>query len=190
MKKLYVLICLLMFSTSVYAVDLTESQQRILQLAYQHGENIHYKNQTYGETIASIVYQETKAGAKQYQHNGLIVGDKSKKGHYKSLGVMQVQLPAARDVFRWYPEIMISYFGQPYDPTDEELIVALLTDINFNILIGSAYFHKMLELKHSWSKAILAYNRGPYNNGVDPNQYVKKVKHWRKKIILPLIEKK
>jgi len=188
MKKLYILLCLFLFSTQVYAVDLSESQERILQLAYHHGSQIHYRNQTYGETIASIVYQETKAGAKIYQRNGIIVGDKSKKGHYKSLGVMQVQIPAARDVFRWYPQIMYSYFGRPCYPTDEELIVALLTDVHFNIEVGAAYFRKMLELKHSWSEAILAYNRGAGNDGTDPNNYVQKVKLWRSKIILPLVK--
>jgi hypothetical protein len=189
MKKLYVLLCLFLFSSQVYAVDLTQNQERILQLAYHHGSQIHYKNQSYGETIAAIVYQETKAGAKRYQRNGIIVGDKSRKGHYKSLGVMQIQIPAARDVFRWYPEIMFSYFGRPYYPTDEEIIVALLTDVYFNIEVGTAYFHKMLEMKKSWSGAILAYNRGVANDGTDPNNYVHLVKKWRLEIVLPLIKK-
>lgn len=189
MKKLYVLLCLFFLSTSAFSATLTEDQNNILKLAYHYGNEIHFENETYGETVASIIYQETKAGSVIYQKNGVIVGDRSKRGHYKSLGVAQVQLPAVRDVFRWYPEILYSYFGRPYYPADEELIVALLTDDEFNIQIAAAYFRKMLEIKKYWSKAILAYNRGLNNNGKDPNNYVKKVKYWRKHIILPLIKK-
>jgi len=186
MKKL-ILVILLLCSTHAYALDST--QTHILNLAIKYGSQIHHNNQTYGETIASIVYQESKAGHKRYQRNGLIVGDRSKRGSYKSLGPMQVQLPSSRDVERWYPEIFKGYFGL-YSPTDEELIVALLTNVDFNIQVGTAYFKKMLEIRKYWSQAILAYNRGANNDGQDPNQYVKKVKHWRKTIIIPFIENK
>ncbi len=186
MKKL-ILTILLLCSTQVYALD--DSQIHILKLAHKYGSQIHHNGQTYGETVASIVYQESKAGAKQYQRNGVIVGDRSKRGHYKSLGPMQVQLPAARDIEKWYPEIFKGYFGR-FSPTDEELIVALLTNVDFNIQIGTAYFRKMLEIRKYWSKAILAYNRGANNDGRDPNNYVKKVKYWREKIIIPFIKNK
>lgn len=187
MKKLFLVISLLLCFSSAHAVELSKRQQHVLKTAYKYGEQINWRGKTYGETLASIVFQETKAGAKRYQRNGIIVGDRSKTGHFKSLGPMQVQLPAARDVERWYPIIFKTYFGK-YSPTDEELIVALLTNVEFNIRVGAAYFEKMLEIKNSWSQAILAYNRGPYNDGSDPNDYVAKVKYWRIKIVLPFLK--
>lgn len=190
MKKRILLSALMVFLcfSFAHAAQLTQMQKHVLKNAYKYGSQIHFRNQTYGETLASIVYQESKAGAKTYQRNGLIVGDRTRRGHFKSLGPMQVQLPAARDVERWYPSIFHGYFGS-YSPTDEELIVALLTDIDFNIQIGAAYFKKMIHIKKNWSQAILAYNRGAYNDGTDPNQYVRKVKMWRLKIIKPFLEK-
>jgi len=187
MKKLILMIGILLCFSTAHAIELSNVQKYVLKTAYKYGTQIEWRGQTYGETLASIVFQETKAGAKIYQRNGIIVGDRSKTGHYKSLGPMQVQIPAARDVERWYPIIFKTYFGK-YSPTNEELIVALLTYIDFNIRVGAAYFEKMLEMKKSWSQAILAYNRGPYNNGFDPNNYVAKVKNWRLKIILPFLK--
>ena len=186
MKRLIIISLVLLCFTQAQATTLDSTQSHIIKLAYKYGSQIHYRGQTYGETVASIVYQESKAGAKRYQRRGVIVGDRSKKGHYKSLGPMQVQVPAARDVERWYPEIFKGYFGQ-FSPTNEELIVALLTDMDFNVQVGTAYFRKMLTVRGSWSKAILAYNRGAGNDGTDPNDYVRKVKMWRVKIILPFL---
>jgi len=187
MKKMILMIMVLLCFSSAHAVELSDIQQHVLKAAYKYGSQIKIHGQTYGETVASIAYQESKAGSKCYQRNGVIVGDRSKRGHYKSLGPMQVQIPAARDVERWYPSIFHGYFGQ-YSPTDEELIVALLINIDFNIQVGAAYFKKMLKRKGSWSKAILAYNRGVGNDGTDPNDYVRKVKLWRIKIILPFLK--
>ena len=189
MKKLFLLVCVFLCFTVSGAYALDNTQDRVLSLAYKYGSQIHFRGDTFGETVAAIAYQETKAGAKIYQRKGIIVGDRAKSGHYKSLGPMQVQLPAARDVFRWYPEIMHDYFGRLTSPTDEEVIVALLTNTKFNIQVGAAYFRKMLEKKKSWHEAILAYNRGAANDGTDPNDYVNKVKMWRKTIVLPFLKK-
>lgn len=190
MKKRILLSLIMVFLcfSVVHAIELSNIQKYVLKSAHKYGSQINFQNQTYGETLASIAFQESKAGAKIYQRNGLIVGDRTRSGHFKSLGPMQVQLPAARDVEHWYPAIYQGYFGV-YSPTDEELIVALLTDVDFNIQVGAAYFKKMLQVKKNWSAAILAYNRGAGNDGTDPNDYVYKVKKWRIKIVKPFLNK-
>lgn len=191
MKKvlLFVTICVFAFSIPALAkpIKLEMVQYASLSLAYKYGQQIIYKGERWGETAASICWQESKGSFSKYTTNGVVLGDMNSKGKPKSLGGMQVQGPAARDVEKWYPIIFKLKFG-PYTPTDEELIIALLTDLDFNIQVGVAYFRKMLELKNgNWSEAILAYNRGSANDGQDPNDYVRKVKHWRKTVIRPFL---
>ena len=188
MKRLIVAILVMIFTATItYASNLSETQKENLALAYHYGQQIEFRGQNFGETVAAILFQESKAGSEIYQINGIIVGDRKSKYNYKSLGPMQVQIPAVRDVGRWYPHIFEKYF-ETNIPTNEELLVLLLTDSEFNIEVGAAYFQKMLELTGSWSRAILAYNRGANNNGNDPNDYVRKVKHWRLTVILPFIK--
>lgn len=180
MKSTILLVMLVFISIPTFAME--DYQKKVLTYAYKYGNRIQYLNQGWGETVTSIVYQESKGGKSIYLRNGVVVGDRNSKGKYKSLGVMQVQLPAARDVQRWYPIVFKSKFGN-YNPTDEELIYALLSDYRFNISVGSWYFIKMLELTGNWRQAILAYNTGLNNNGNDPNDYVNKVLRWRKTIV-------
>lgn len=189
MKRILLAVILLCVCTSAYArLELEPDQYYTLQIAYKYGSQIHYKGDTWGETAAAIVWQETKGGWSKYKRNGVIVGDLDQHGVPKSLGRMQVQIPAARDVERWYPIIFQAKFGE-YSPTDEELIIALLTDVDFNIQTGVAYFRKMLELKNgNWSEAILAYNRGSGNDGRDINNYIPMVKKWRKEIVQPFLK--
>lgn len=178
--KLYIVMLLIAGCvTNVCALD--TSQIKVMMYAHSYGDTLLYKNQGFGDTIASIVFQETKAGYHKYVKSGVIVGDKNKFGKPKSLGVMQVQLPAARDVERWFPSIIKSHFNNRI-PTDEELIIELLTDYKFNIRVGSWYYVKMLQLSKNWRKSILAYNRGLHNDGKDPNDYVRKVLHWRSQL--------
>lgn len=186
MIKKFLFICVLLcFSTSASAIDLTLSQKIVLKMAYKIGNKYRVKNDTWGETAAAIIFQESHANSNKFKINGIIIGDKNRRGKPKSLGPGQVQLPAARDVEKWFPEIFKKKFGN-FSPTEEELIIALLTDIEFNIEVSVAYFVKMVELADSWEKAILAYNRGLNNNGKDPNDYVEKVKKWRSQIVIPL----
>jgi hypothetical protein len=167
--------------------NLSINQEMCIRLAYKYGQRIEYRGQRYGETVASILLQESHANRKVFQKNGVVIGDKDKRGYPKSLGPMQMQLPTARDLERWMPHVFENKFG-PFSPTDEELIIALLTDIDFNIQMGAAYFEYLLNKKGSWSKAILAYNRGPGGTG-DPENYMAKVKQWRLDIVLPFLRK-
>lgn len=182
----YVMLCVIGLSLlnvdDTLGCELENYQKEILQFAYDYGNAINYLNQGWGETIASIVYQESKAGYKLYERHGVIVGDRDSRGRYKSLGVMQVQLPAARDTLRWFPSISKEHFGD-YPPTDEELIYKLLSNYKFNIQIGSLYFIKMLQLTNQWRAAILAYNAGLNNKGRDTNDYVRKVLNWRNTVL-------
>lgn len=190
MKKFFVFVVLFLsvfLATDSLAQKFEYQQMVHLMFAYNYGNTLQYKGQGWGETIASILYQETHGGHSRYVENGIIVGDMDHRGKPKSLGLMQVQLPSARDVERWFPDVFFQKFGED-SPTEEELIIALLSDYRFNIVVGSHYFMKMLELKGSWREAILAYNRGAGNDGADPNDYVKKVLKWRKEIVLPMVQ--
>lgn len=184
----FILICFLLLPSLSFADcnNLTEGQLANLKLAYQYGEQITFRGDTFGETVASILWQESKAGCDLYKTKGFIVGDLTSKGKPKSLGIMQVQLRSARDVERWYPEVFEKHFGKE-SPSDEDLILRLLLITEFNIEVGCKYYQKMLGSKKDWKKSILAYNRGASNDGRDPNNYVKRVKQWRKKIILKRI---
>jgi len=158
-----ILLCFLLLPNISFAVDcniLTEDQISNLKMAYTIGQKITFNNDHFGETIASILWQETKAGCEKYRSNGFIVGDKNRKGKPKSLGLMQVQIRAARDVEKWYPKIFEKEFGKNYSPTNEELLIRLLIQPEFNISVGAAYYKKMLSIKKNWRKSILAYNRG------------------------------
>ena len=186
MKYIFIFF-LLLFPLNVSAIQLDDYQIKYLNYAYKYGNSITYMGQGWGETIASIILQESFAGHKKFTDNGIIIGDKNNQGKPKSLGIMQVQLPAAKDVGRWYPEVFKDKFGDR-NPSDEELLIALLIDYRFNIHIGTHYFLKMLEIKQNWRQAILAYNRGANNNGIDYNGYVNKVLNWRLNTVLKLIK--
>lgn len=168
---------------TVSATELSRNQQRCIELAYKHGNRITFNGDNFGETVAAMLFQESKANYKKYQKNGVVMGDGTHKGFPKSMGPMQVQLATARDIEKWYPTLFKLKFG-PHSPTDKELVHELLNDVEFNIQCGAAYFQKMLEVKRDYKRAILAYNRGP-GDPVDKYDYVNKVLHWREAVVLP-----
>lgn len=127
---------------AVFELSFTKEQQYWLDLAYTEGSKIGMP-----ETIQAIILQESTAGV-----NGPI-GDIGNGFGRRSYCPMQVTIRAARDVFRSYPELDVY-------PTDEELLVALLTDDVFCVRMGTLYFSLMLSRTSSWSQAVLAYNRG------------------------------
>ena len=177
-------LCLVSF-TSPAEAKFSDNQIAVMKMAYKHGNRIQWRGEGWGRTFAAVIWQESKGNWKRYQVNGVVVGDMDRHGNPKSLGPSQMQLLTARDIERWYPILFKLKFG-PYSPTDEELIIALLIDIEFNIQCGAAYFDYLLHLKNDWRKAVLAYNRGPGGIG-DPNDYVSKVTSWRKTIIPKII---
>lgn len=184
MKIIISVLLFVFISINVFGYDLTEEQIQNIKIAYEIGNEIVWRGETYGETVAAILFQESHAGSEKFKTRGVILGDLNSRGKYKSLGLMQIQVPALRDVLRWYPEILKKYFN--YIPSNETLLLELLFNDKFNIEVGALYFAKMLELKGSWTKAILAYNIG-VNGKVDINNYVNSVKKYRIDIILPLL---
>jgi hypothetical protein len=184
MKKFLLLfICVFMFSTPALAQqrELEMGQIATLLMAKRFGNEINEFGETWPRVCMSILYQESWANHTRYQTNGVVVGDKDSRGRAKSLGPMQVQRETARFVGSTkYPDIFWRQFGT-LTPTDEELTIALLTDLEFNIEIGCNYFHYLLvRYNGNWRKAILAYNRGPggVEDGRDPNNYLSRVLGW------------
>lgn len=169
-------------------IELEKEQAECLTMVYEIGNSIRAYGDTWGQTIASIAYQESWCNGKKWQTHGVVVGDMNSKGMPRSLGIMQVQVPTARWVNSKYPELFRNQYGY-ITPSDEEIAIDLLIDNKFNILIGSHFYKLMLSYRHgNMNKAILSYNRGMGKNLTDVNDYVRKVKHWRKTIIIPFIK--
>ena len=167
-------------------VMLERGQIEAIDIAYRYGGEIHFRGDTWGETSASIIYQESHANRKKFQTNGVVVGDWNKKGKPRSLGPAQVQMETAKFVMKHYPHVQRAKYGR-LTPTDEEIIIDLLVDVDFNIHCGVHYFEWLLHKKGDVRKAILAYNRGPGGVG-DPNDYVNSVIKWRKTVIRPFLK--
>ena len=196
MRKLIVAVCVtavLVFTgipISAKTIDLEPRQEACIETAYRIGKEIYLYGDTWGETAASIAYQESHCGRDKFRTNGVVVGDINSKGKPRSLGVMQVQVPTARHVGRMFPHVFQYKYGDRI-PTDEELTIDLLVDMEFNIRVGVHYFAWLLEYRNGdWNKAVLSYNRGTGQRLNDINDYVRKVKKWRKKIVLPFIRDK
>ena len=125
-----------------------KDQERLLNIAYEEGELIGYP-----ETIQGILLQET------------IAGQLGRMGDYhlgfgkKSYGVMQIRLDTARDMVRRNPELG-SY------KSDEDLLIRLVTDDEFNIRVGARYFQILMQqhpnAAQGWSRAVSAYNCGSH----------------------------
>jgi len=181
----------LVTNTTSYAkniVTLEEEQVKCIQMVYDISNKIEIYGDTWGETIASIAYQESWCNGSHWRRHGVVVGDINSKGVPRSLGIMQVQVPTAKWVNKKFPYIFKKKYGDRM-PLDEELIIDLLIDNKFNIEVGSHYFISMLSYrKGNWEKAILSYNRGMGRNPKDINNYVYMVKKWRKTIILPFLK--
>lgn len=161
----YLIVLILLLPCPSHALE--DNQRELLLYANEYASQFGW-----GETISSILYQESKAGASIYRNYGVVVGDRGTSGGYKSLGVMQIQLETARDIIRWFPHLADKNIS------DIELSYKLLADDKFSIRLGTWYFIKLYEIKGSWREAILAYNIGP-SGTVDINNYVDKVLHWR-----------
>jgi len=130
------------------AMDFDPSQLHLLAVARAEGILIGYP-----ETIQAILLQETLAGKLGKTDYGY-VGDLNKAIGKKSYGVMQVQLGTAKDALK-HMGILHKF------RSDEEIIVALMTDPTFCIEIATWHFKWLLDRGLSWKDAVRAYNAGP-----------------------------
>jgi hypothetical protein len=177
-------------SVPCVSAELEPQQEACIEMAYEEGSKIELYGDTWGQTAASIGYQESWCNSSTWQRNGVVVGDINSKGKPRSLGPMQVQVPTARFVGKNFPHIFKEKYGDR-TPTDEELAVDLLIDTRFCIKVGVHYFAWLLEYRNGdWEFAILSYNRGHGRNLDDINDYVRKVRKWRKKVVIPHLKAK
>lgn len=109
----------------------------------------------YPETLLAIATIETKLGSYKKTDYG-IVGDTYAVFGDRSYGLCQVKLQTARYVLRKYPELGTF-------KTDEHLLVALITDNEFNAKVGARYYRMMVDRFGNWRQALIAYNAGPGN---------------------------
>lgn len=157
------------FTKPVKPYKLNNKQDHLMQIAREEGTAIGWP-----ETVQAILLKESTAGL-----NGPI-GDHINGFGKRSYCHMQVKIPAARHVLANYDDLGTF-------KTDEELLVKLLTDDRFCIRVGARYFELMYQSTKSWSKAVLAYNRGlgGARKGVDPMNYVSGVKERIKTLVKP-----
>ncbi len=124
---------------------LTGEQHLLLTQTYNIG--LEYGDQQFAATLQAVLLQETIAG--QLGRIGHMTAPVGKR----SYGVMQVKVSAARDVLRKHKE-----FGK--FRSDEELIIALMTDDEFNIRIASRFLNHLISKTDSIEAALVAYNIG------------------------------
>lgn len=138
----------------------------------------------YPLAVQAILHQESLSGAfGKY-------GDVNSPFGKKSYGVMQIQLNTAK-------YILTKMLNKKLPPTDEELIVRLVTDDEYCIRLGAIYFKYLFEkfseekdYRTRWRKAILSYNAGignvkKYGFSYDPNRYLKKTIYKIHNVIRP-----
>lgn len=156
------------FQALVDASPFNERQVELLQIAYEEGSVVGWP-----ETIQAILLQESSAGVFGP------VGDRGERFGKRSYCHMQVKLAAAKDVIRHYK---LAEFT-----TDEELLVALMTDDRFCIRVGAHYFKLMTEQTNTWNEAVVAYNRGVSGARTvgDVGDYLTKVSRRIKKEVRP-----
>lgn len=124
---------------------LTDEQASLLQTAWEVG--LADGGPAHAELLQAVLLQETIAG--QLGRIGHMTAPVGKR----SYGVMQVKVTAARDVLRQHKS-----FGR--FRSDEELIVALMSDDLFNIRMASKFLLHLKDNTVSEDAALVAYNIG------------------------------
>lgn len=133
------------FWNSVTKSWLSPAQVELLKLAYDIGYADGGKQQA--ELMQALLLQESMAGELgRIGHMTAPVGK-------RSYGVMQVKVSAARDVIASHPE-----FGR--FQSDEELIVRLMGDDEFNMRVASKFLGMLRRNTLSVDEALVAYNIG------------------------------
>lgn len=140
------------------------SPEDIYRIAYEEGLKVGHP-----ETLVAIAFLETRGGSYQATPHG-VVGDGFARFGRRAYGVMQIRIQTAREVLKRNPELGIF-------PTDEHLLVALLTDSVFNIRVAALYFQMQIKRFGHWRSALVAYGAGPQNAkiGRDPLNYADQI---------------
>lgn len=131
----------------------TPEQRKLMTMAFHIGQDVGFP-----ETIQSLLLQETQAGA-----YGDRIGDTNLRIGKRSYGVMQMKVATAKKVLKKYPKLIPKYF--PTRKTlkrvrDEELIIRLIQDDEFNIRLAALNFNIHRKQSKSWAQAVVAYNTG------------------------------
>ena len=104
--------------------------------------------------VCSILLNETEAKANLKQG----IGDRFLKPFDRSYGVMQVRFKTCKDIIK---KLNIKSLKKM---PDEEILVHLIEDDNFNITIANMYIaYLKKKYKFSVKKIVIAYNSGYYN---------------------------
>jgi len=157
---------------------LTEEQVDLLKLAYDIG----YQDggEQHASLLQSTLLQETIAGQLGR------VGHRTAPVGKRSYGVMQVKVSAASDVLEEHPQLGAIR-------TDEELIVRLMTDDEFNIRIASKFLLFLRDKTSSDAEALVAYNMGLRASkrfeAHEDFHYVKSVNRYFETIVVPFNRK-
>lgn len=157
---------------------LTEEQVNLLKLAYDIG----YQDggEQHANLLQSTLLQESIAGQLGR------VGHRTAPVGKRSYGVMQVKVSAASDILEEHPQLGVMR-------TEEELIVQLMTDDEFNIRVASKFLLYLRDKTNSDAEALVAYNvglRGSKRFEVHEDlQYVKSVNRYFETIVIPFNRK-
>lgn len=140
-------------TVTVKGVKYTPEQRKLMTMAFYIGKEVGFP-----ETIQSLLLQETRAGAL-----GDRIGDINLPIGKRSYGVMQMKVATARKVLKKYPELVPNYFPKRKSykrVRDEEIIIKLIQDDEFNIRLAAMNFVIHRQLSNNWAKAVVAYNTG------------------------------
>ena len=124
---------------------LSDEQIALLKLAHEIG--LADGGPEHARIVQAVLMQETLAG--KLGRIGHLTAGVGKR----SYGLMQVKVVAARDVLRHYEG-----FGR--FRTDEELIVRLMTDDEFNIRVASKFLRHLGRKTETTEQMLVAYNIG------------------------------
>jgi hypothetical protein len=114
----------------------------------------------YPTTIVAIAMTESSCGLH-------LLGDDS-----KSLGIMQMQIPTARDVIRWNPK-ELGYLSRLTTP---RLRTVLLSNTYIQVKMATLLFEHHRR-RHGYKKAVSLYNGGMHNT-----VYFNRVEKWKRKL--------
>lgn len=157
---------------------LTEEQVNLLKQTYDIG----YQDggEQHAILLQSTLLQETIAGQLGR------VGHRTAPVGKRSYGVMQIKVSAASDVLEGYPQLGTSL-------NDEDLIVRLMTDDEFNIRVASKFLLFLRDKTNSDAEALVAYNMGlrasKRYEAHEDFYYVKNVNRYFETVVIPFNRK-